>query len=80
MLVYQWENQNIIDTYQKWYIMRLSLKTARNVWENFWYIKNDSKDWYYDILQYRTSLRDAQDRRRFDLPTNIAALYSDSLS
>ena len=57
MLVYQWENQNIIETYQKWYIMRLSLKTARNVWENFWYIKNDSKDWYYDILQYRTSLQ-----------------------
>ena len=37
--------------------MRLSLKTARNVWQNFWYTKNDSKDWYYDILQYRTSLK-----------------------
>ena len=37
--------------------MRLSLKIARNVWENFLYFKNDSKDWYYDILQYRTSLQ-----------------------
>ena len=44
--VYQWENQNIIDTHQKWYIMRLSLKTAKNVWESFWYIKNDSEHWY----------------------------------
>ena len=47
----------ICDSRSSAIIWKPALKTARNVWESFWYIKNDSKDWYYDILQYRTSLR-----------------------
>ena len=45
MVVCQWENQNIMSSYERWSIMVLSKNLARLVWEKYWYIKNDSYDW-----------------------------------
>ena len=45
MVVYQWENQNLISSYERWSIMVLSKNLARVVREKYWYIKNDSYDW-----------------------------------
>ena len=45
MVVCQWENQNIISSYERWSIMVLSKNLGRLVWEKYWYIKNDSYDW-----------------------------------